>query len=356
MLYSFQTLFVTNLVKGAKPEKPNNQRRSEIMKKYALLLVGVVIVAFAFNTARATYPQVTGSPVMMIEKAILGPDPTNANYAAWASNIVWSIYNTGKVPGETNGTVLGYRLDPSYVVQNPVTFENTNVLWFTIHIKAINPSYMFTPSNLVFKEYSSDLPNNLLGKYKAFTNSTYIYSPWALGVIWGPNGPRTSDNILQNASSGSWASPANEFIFIGVQSKYFTYTNAATMTVDTNYMNSFTAGIGFSVNGQYMLMGSNGDGGMTSVGLSQVTLQMKGAPLTPVQVVQRGVPSGAQYVTVGVNMETNRTVLVQFRPELNRGSWEDICTMNANEVINWNMLMPGAGTNLFGFFRYGLEE
>ena len=79
----------------------------------------------------------------------------------------------------------------------------------------------------------------------------------------------------------------------------------------------------------------------------QRTIQRAGSPIQPKVIIT---DIGNSMVGIGVNMETNRTAIIMFTPQIQSPSWTTEATVNAGDEIIRN-----AAGGKTGFFRAVLQ-
>ncbi len=250
---------------------------------------------------------------------IRGPIRTNATsdlaYDPFAATRVSQCYSNYIAFGTND---VGQTLRTEFVTQQ--TANRTNeTLHLMVRVVGRNGAKV-SLSMLKCLMYSSDNAHSLSNLYDLSTITNLVYSLKAWGISYGPGGARVSDAILHAAESGNTL--VDEIIFIGAQSKYYTWTDAASYTAVDGYINNYSPT--FVYFGQWIVV----DGSSNVLASSSLTLRANGSNMPPVLSINNLDPK----VRVGINMETNVSAALYSSPQLPALGWSLVGTVNANDV------------------------
>jgi hypothetical protein len=286
-----------------------------------ILCMSVVSVAVSQNAP---------APVIIYVSAILGPDKSNTNgsdaYDTWVNNTVTQMYQAGTPLQHLSqlSDDLGHVLETAYVSQPSNLASNT--VWFAVHVVATDPAYKFVPGQLLFQGWSSDAAHSL-AKTNTFSDPTFIYAPSSKGIAWGAGGPRVNDSF----ASGYWnATPVNELIFIGAESKHFVYSSLADYTNIDDYIRSFKD---FQLTGTWEFM----DVASNVLVHASTTLHFSGMPAPGILSAVNDSPTN---VTVSVlSAGTNDSWILEQASTVDSSVWIDVATVNWLDVLRYSTLL-----------------
>lgn len=283
-----------------------------------ITMVGV-IQSFAINPVVSIYTI-----------AVWGP-PTNApGFIPWANTVVSNLYNNVILTND-------WRLQTPYFVQNS-TNQTNNTVWYATHLISNNTNYMFSPTGLTFNASSSD-PANVFYATFSYNTGNFIYTPQAMGVVWGPGGARKSDTLL---TTGSWTNMVNEFVFIGHESTYWICTNATQYNQVDNYFSGAT--VNMRTTGTFTF--NNGINPAVSASKSFYRQTSPNAPKLTISGNRN------QTETISLNpISPYDSWIIQGTLNLLPTSWNNITSLSGGlTAFNWQN-----GTNKMEFFRAVLE-
>ena len=292
------------------------KNRLSVSVVLALVLVSSIMSAIAREDVLNAYMYVVCGPVRA----------DAVTFDEWSTNAVWDLYSN-----QTLSEDVGYRLTADQITQS-ANLTDSNI-WFVVRIVSKNSTDKFSLNMLHFSELSTDPDNTLANQYSPGSVTNLIYSRRAIGVIWSSGGPRASDTIL---SYQDGTNLVNEIDFIGMQSSYYQYPLATV----SKYILGFT---NFAVSAKCQVVDAAG----AVLATVQRTVQRAGSPIQPKVIIT---DIGNSMVGIGVNMETNRTAIIMFTPQIQSPSWTTEATVNAGDEIIRN-----AAGGKTGFFRAVLQ-
>src|SRR3989344_1693313 len=203
---------------------------------------------------------------------IRGPLKTSGVWESWATEKVSRLYTDRTLTDD-----LDYRLKIGYITQ-PTLAVNKQSLWLATRITGKSGNKL-SLNMLRFSEWSDDLVNTLGNSY-SLVGGNYIYSPQALGVIWGASGENEDRASHAVINSGNANEMVDEVVFIGVQSPYYSYSSFAELANIDSYIKSFS---NFSLSGKVEVVTANNI--ILAVGSRR--LQMVGTPPHPQLLIKR---------------------------------------------------------------------
>ena len=278
----------------------------------------------SFVTPR-TVPVNNTPQVRVYTIAVLGPSTNN-----W---VIYTNFSDGVVTKIHNGIALSnsWNLATGSFIQG-VDKTNDSV-WFATHIVSTSTNYMFSPNWLTFTESSSE-PANVFSNKVVYTDP-YIYTPQAMGIVWGPGG----NTIL---TTGQWTNLVNEFIFIGHQSKYFVVSTVGQSNSVDGYFNS--AAVNFRITGTFNL-----NDGVNPVVSASHSFYRQTVPSQPALGIAR--LAGQEELVSLTGTSTNDSWIIQRSPALLPTTWTDVATIGGGlSNFVWQY-----GTNSTEFFRAALQ-
>jgi hypothetical protein len=297
------------------------QQRKKIMKKL-LLVLGIAISLSGTSSVLMGSPGAVitsdGSRFDVFTYWIRGPIRTNsvtdAAYDPFATAVVSELYTNRTLQSRD----VGHHLNTEYVTQQ--TANRTNeTLHLAVRVVGRNGAKV-SGTMLEALMGSSDTANTLSNAYSIASVANPVYSAKMWGVTYGPGGERISDSLLRNSEPASTL--VDEIVFVGMQCKYYTYTDVANYAQIESYLTNYSPN--FLLVGTWRVVQ-----GTNVLGSAYRTLQVRGHPAQPVLSISDIDPK----VRVGINMDTNRTANLYSSPKVPATGWKFEGTVNANDVL-----------------------
>lgn len=262
------------------------------------------------------------SQYKMYAYLVLGPVRTNAvspDYDAFSRMVVSQLYTNRHL----DDMDVGYRLLTEYITQ-PSQVPTNRTLHVVLRIMGVNGA-KFSLNQVKITQKSSD-PGNTLSNYYNFGEiPNLVYSSRAYGVTYGPGGERISDSV---DISGPGNGMKDEICLFGMQGRNYRFNSPENYAQVANYVTNFI--VNYFLTFKCEIVGQ-------PEAFVQKTLQVNGMPMSPVLSVTLS-PGVA---TVGVNMDTNRTIILSSKDRFNNsGTWTNEATLNSNELAHRQVSDP----------------
>lgn len=286
------------------------------MKNY-LKFLSVLALAVSMLFPSTTALAAEESPFNIYMYVVRGSIRTQAidpTYDSWSHAAAMELYTNMTL---TNKDV-GFRLLTEHITQPSVVADRTNnTIHYVVRIVGKNGAKV-SLSMLKLTQRSSDPNNTLANSYSLADVPNLSYSPRALGITYGPGGPRTSD-IIDNVGPGD--ALKDEVVAVLLQGRYYTYNNPANYAQVENYVTNFI--VGYELTGTCEIVGHVN-------AIARRTLQARGMPIPPTLSIANH-NNGS---SLGINMESGRTAILYSRPNPRFGEWSIESTMNAGDLIH----------------------
>jgi len=304
---------------GGKKQNRIGMKKTKWSVIGAMLCVAVISMFVNIDTCGAASVTNTEGPVIMYITGYQQWDPSSPNYAAEAAQVVEGLYQSNTIAGALSPA--NRTLQVPYIAQFAGSITS-QWFWASVHVVAKNPNYKFLPGYLTFTGSSTD---RLLNKTNSFADPTYYYDPASRGITWGPDGPRTSDQL----ASGYWTNtPVNEFISDGAASKYFLYDYSSyTWNQLTNYI------LGYASDYAVTLKWTFNDGTNNPVSAS-ITLHTKQSTPAGTMTIRQ---SSVDQVVLGLDGSVDDSWILESAPKVKGSStanmtWGIEASMNAGDA------------------------